>query len=185
LFILLFILYSFLKVIFGSAVQFLVVLMVNVQLLMHARYITTLLVGAVVFSLLVHVTFIWGLSEFSYYFIDDLEYEHVFMNILGSVEMWLAMVLGSGVVVVISLVYQHLRTVCCPRPFHICPELERGHFVPSLRYPTRAALRVEAGVAAMSGAGAGGPTLLSSVKIKPTKSSIALTDDKGTPMPSC
>ena len=77
------ILYYFLKVIFGSAVQFLVVLMVNVQLLMHARYITTLLVGAVVFSLLVHVTFIWGLSEFSYYFIDDLEYEHVFMNILG------------------------------------------------------------------------------------------------------
>ena len=161
--------------------------MVNVQLLVHARYITTLLVGAIVFSLLVHVTFIWGLSEFSYYFIDDLEYEHVFMAILGSAEMWLAMVLGSGVVVVISLVYQHLRTVCCPRPFHICPELERGHFVPSLRYPTRASLRVEAGVAAMSGAGsgAGGPTLLSSVKIKPTKSSIALTDDKGTPMPSC
>ena len=44
-------------------------------------------------------------------------------GVLSSVEMWMCVLLASISVVVVSLTYQHLRSVCCPRPFHICPEI--------------------------------------------------------------
>ena len=101
------------------------------------------------------------------------------MPVLSSVEMWMCVLLASISVVVVSLTYQHLRSVCCPRPFHICPEIERGSFVPSSQYPTRASLRVDAGAAAIallssSGGAGSNQEYTSKVKIKPTKSSLSL-----------
>jgi phospholipid-translocating P-type ATPase (flippase) len=67
------------QIIFGSCVQFIVVIMCNIQLLVHSRYISKILILSIALSLLLHVSFIWLISEFSYYFIEDLEYEHAFM----------------------------------------------------------------------------------------------------------
>ena len=86
--------------------------------------------------------------------------------------MYLNTILVIGIVIIISLTYQHIRSICSPKPFHICTEIERGHFSKSKMYPTRASLKAEAGTSNTTNSSI---RIKSNVKIKPTKSSISLT----------
>jgi hypothetical protein len=181
-------------VMFGFAVQMLVVFMCNLQLLLHARYLTNILFGSVLLSFIFHLSVTFILSFFSIYIFEDLEYDNVFNELLGSIEMWAGVLLGCAITVVISLTAQYSRSILCPRPFHICTEIERGHFQPSKQYPTRASLRISAGAAVASSSSSsssftttdqnksGTPAercqeLRSNVKVLPTKSSKSLSND--------
>ena len=177
------------QIVFGSAVHIVVVLIVQVQILAHARYFTKLLWFCIFWSLVTHLCSIWFFSSFSFYIFDDLEYELVFDPILSSPELWSASLVACAAVLVMSLTAQHLRSVLCPRPFHVCPEIQRGHFSKSKRYPTRMSTRRYSFDRGGGGGGGGGgslsdgggataaersKTLRSKSKVLPTKSSVGL-----------
>ena len=128
------------QIVFGSAVQMVVVFMANVQLLAHTKYFTYLVIGSILFSIVSHLSMTFMMSTFGAYFLEDKEYDNVFNAILGSTEMWGCVIVCSIGTIVVSFTAQHCRSTFCPRPYHICTEIERGSFSKSHLYPTRNSL---------------------------------------------